>query len=193
MRLLLACSLVSLAACGPGGLTTDAGADACKGAAKTPANLLDNPGFECDSAEWGAVSGYGKFGYVAGGRAGRAGQVTVEQLGGRLVYTKDFAPNAGNKTFCFSAWLKGTAPFMRLRVLREFSGNVQEVQFSEQIFSDWRRIPTLKVEGLDAPKLTLLFEVQTNRADGQSATAGQTMLLDDVDVWESSANCGESR
>lgn len=191
---LLSSMLLALAAgCGPANPTADAGADPCKGAAKTPANLIDNPGFECDSGEWGAVAGYGQFAPVAGGRAGRAGQLTVEQLGGRLVYAKDFAPDAGSKTFCFTAWLKGTAPFMRLRVLREFPGNVQEVQFSEQIFSDWRRIPPLKVEALNAPKLTLVFEVQTNRADGQSAQAGQTMLIDDVDVWESSASCAESR
>lgn len=185
--------LALVAGCGPIDVTADAGTNACKGPAKTPANLLDNPGFECDSGEWGGVPAYGKFGYIAGGRSGRAGQVTVEQLGGRMVYAKDFAPNAGTKTFCFTAWLKGTAPFMRMRVLREFSGGVQEVQFSEQVFSDWRRIPTLKVEGLDAPKLTLVFEAQTNRADGQSAQPGQTLLIDDVDVWESSANCAESR
>ena len=80
-----------------------------------------------------------------------------------------------------------------MRVLRDFDGSVQEVSFSEQIFSDWRRIPTLKVTGDNAPKIQLVFEVQTNRTDGQSAMAGQTMLIDDVDVWESSNNCSESR
>jgi hypothetical protein len=82
---------------------------------------------------------------------------------------------------------------MRMRVLRDFNGRVEEVAFSEQIFADWRRIPTLKVEGLNAPKVLLVFEVQTNRGDGQNAMAGQTMLIDDVDVWESTSNCTESR
>lgn len=190
--LVLSSTLAVLAACGPASSTPDGGG-ACAGAVKTPANLIDNPGFECDSGEWSAVPSYGKLELVPGGRSGRAAQVTVESLGGRLVYGKEFAPNPGNKTFCFTAWLTGTAPFMRLRVLREFSGSVQEVQFSEQVFGDWRRIPTLKVDGQNAPKLTLVFEVQTNRTDGQSATPGQTMRIDDVDVWESSNNCTESR
>jgi hypothetical protein len=82
---------------------------------------------------------------------------------------------------------------MRMRVLRDFNGSVQEVAFSEQIFSDFRKVPTLKVTGENAPKLQLVFEVQTNRGDGQNAMAGQTMLIDDVDVWETSNNCMEAR
>lgn len=177
-------------ACGPMNPMPDAGNNACNGAAKTPANLIENNGFECDGS-WSQV--YGTFETVTGGRTGKAGQVTVTAAGGRFAYGKPFAENAGSKTYCVSAYLKGTAPFMRMRVLRDFDGSVQEVSFSEQIFSDWRRIPTLKVTGENAPKIQLVFEVQTNRTDGQSAMAGQTMLIDDVDVWESSNNCMESR
>lgn len=183
-----------LAACGPMTVVPDAGGGgACRDTTKTPANLIENPGFECDSspAEWSPI--YGTLELAAGGRSGRAAKVTVNQAGGRFAYTKVFAPDAGTKTFCFSAWLQGTAPFMRLRVLRDFGGSVQEVAFSEQIFSDWRRIPTLQVTNDNAPKLQLVFEVQTNRSDGQNAPAGSVMLIDDVDVWESSANCSETR
>ena len=186
--------LVSLAGCGGPVGGTDAGVDAgCRDTSKTPSNLLENPGFECDEspAAWSGV--YGTFELAAGGRSGRAGQVTVNQAGGRFAYTKTFAPDVGNKTYCFSAWLTGTAPFMRMRVLRDFGGSVQEVSFSEQIFPDWRRIPTLKVTGDNAPKLQLVFEVQTNRTDGMNAMPGQTLRIDDVDVWESSSNCAETR
>lgn len=184
--------LALLAACGPATGAPDAGG-ACGGPSRTPANLIENPGFECDSGEWSAVSGYGTVDLVAGGRTGRAGQVTVEALGGRLLYGKDFAPNPGTKTFCFTAWLSGTVPFMRMRVLRELPGGVQEVQFSEQVTSDWRRIPTLQVDAQSAPKLVLVFEVQTNRTDGQNGQPGQVLRIDDVDVWESTTRCMESR
>lgn len=195
MRALLVGTLCLLG-CGSGPSTPDAGSGACLDTSKTPSNLIENPHFECDSsaAEWAAVSGYGTLELAAGGRTGRAAKVTVGGLGARLQYTKAFAPSpAGNKTYCFSAWLSGTAPFMRMRVLRDFDGSVQEVAFSEQIFPDFRRIPTLKVTADNAPKLLLVFEVQTNRPDGQNGMAGQTMLIDDVDVWESTANCSESR
>jgi hypothetical protein len=180
--------------CGPMMNVPDGGMNTgCRDTSKTPANLLENPAFECDSspAEWSGI--YGTLELVAGGRSGRAAQVTVNQAGGRFAYAKDFAIDAGNKTFCFSAWLKGTAPFMRMRVLRVLSGSVQEVAFSEQVFSDFRKIPTLKVTNDNAPKLQLVFEAQTNRGDGQNAMAGQTIVIDDVDVWESAANCTETR
>lgn len=187
---LVAC--VTLSACGPAMTTPDAGG-VCRDGVKTPANLIENPGFECDGSEWAAVSTYGTFDF-APGRTGRAGRITFGGLGGRLQYTKSFAPSpAGNRTYCFSAWLSGTAPFMRLRVLRDFDGSVQEVSFAEQVFPEFRRIPTLKVTADNAPKLILLFEMQTNRTDGQNAVAGHTMLIDDVDVWESTTNCAESR
>ncbi|MDP2273317.1 MAG: hypothetical protein Q8N23_08715 [Archangium sp.] len=194
MRLSLLTLSVALFACGPTPVVPDAGSPlGCRDTAKTPANLIENGAFECDTSppEWSAV--YGTFETVSTGRSGRAGQITVNPAGGRFAYSKDFAVDAGNKTFCFSAYLKGTAPFMRMRVLRVMSGSVQEVAFSEQVFSDFRKIPTLKVTNDNAPKLQLVFEAQTNRSDGMNAMPGQTLLIDDVDVWESAANCSETR
>lgn len=194
MRLSLLTLPAVLFACGPAPVAMpDAGPLGCRDASKTPANLLENGAFECDNSplEWKAV--FGTFELVSGGRSGRAGQVTVNQAGGRFAYNKEFAVDGGNKTFCFSAYLKGTAPFMRMRVLRIVSGGVQEVAFSEQVFSDFKKIPTLKVTNDNAPKLQLVFEAQTNRSDGMNATPGQTLLIDDVDVWESAADCSETR
>jgi hypothetical protein len=172
------------------------GGGGCRDTGKTPANLLENPGFECDStpAEWSAV--YGTLELAAGGRSGRAAKVTANQAGGRMAYATDFAVDAGSKTFCFSAYISGTAPFMRMRVLRVLNGGVQEVAQSDQLFGDFRRTPLgqpLKVTNDNAPKLQLVFEVQTNRSDGMNAKPGDTLLIDDVDVWESAANCTETR
>lgn len=185
---------IFLLGCGPQMQVPDAGGGGeCRDLTKSPANLLENPGFECDSspATWNKV--YGALDFVAGGRSGRAAQVTVDASGGRFAYAKDFAVDAGTKTFCFTAWLKGTAPFMRMRMLRVLNGAVAEVNFNQQIFPDWRRIPTQFITNDNAPKLQLVFEVQTNRTDNQNAMPGQIMLIDDVDVWESSANCSEAR
>jgi hypothetical protein len=190
MRSALPGLVLMFVACGPATPTPDAGG-ACLDTGKTPANLIENARFECDSMDWSGI--FGTLELASGGRSGRAAKVTVNQAGGRFAYAKAFTPNPGTKTFCFSAYVSGTAPFMRMRVLRDFNGSVQEVAFSEQIFSDFRKVPTLKVTGENAPKLQLVFEVQTNRGDGQNAMAGQTMLIDDVDVWETSNNCMEAR
>lgn len=194
MRLLSLMLPVVLFACGPTPGLPDAGSPSgCRDTSKTPSNLIENGAFECDTSplEWSAA--YGTLELVTGGRSGRAAQITVNAAGGRFAYTRDFAVEGGNKTFCFSAYLKGTAPFMRMRVLRVSSGSVQEVAFSEQVFSDFRKIPTLEVTNDNAPKLQLVFEAQTNRSDGMSATPGQTLVIDDVDVWESTTRCKETR
>jgi hypothetical protein len=194
MRFPLLTFAVVLSGCGQMMVVPDAGSPTgCRDTTKTPANLLENAAFECDStpAEWSAI--YGTLRLAEGGRTGRAAEITLSQAGGRFAYTKEFAVDGGNRSFCFSAWLKGTAPFMRMRVLRVLSGSVQEVAFSEQIFSDWRKIPTLKVSNDNAPKLQLVFEVQTNRTDNQNGMPGQIMMIDDVDVWETTGNCTETR
>ncbi|MDP1824152.1 MAG: hypothetical protein Q8L48_12945 [Archangium sp.] len=184
-------------ACGPTTVAPDAGTPAgCRDTSKTPANLLENPGFECDTmpSEWSAI--YGTLELVAGGRSGRAAKLTASAAGGRMAYAKEFAVDSGMKTFCFSAYISGTAPFMRMRVLRVLNGGVQEVAQSDQLFGDFRRTPLgtpLKVGNENAPKLQLVFEVQTNRSDGMNAVPGDTMLVDDVDVWESNTSCAETR
>ena len=197
MRAFLVSVPVFFFACGPmvKGAPDAGGQDLCNGPAKTPANLIENGGFECDlsPAAWAGSSIYGTFEIVDGGHSGRAGKVTVNAGGGRMSYAKDFAVDAGMKSFCFSAFLSGTAPFMRMRVLA--GGTNQEVDQSDQIFSDWRRLPlgtALEVPNNNATKLQLVFEVQTNRAT-QNALPGDTMLIDDVDVWESSTHCMETR
>ena len=185
--------LLIFVACSPPPPGPDGGVDAgsCRDTAKTPPNLLQNPGFECDSspAEWSAV--FGTLELVPGGRSGRAARLTTATRGS-FRYSQEFAVDAGTRTFCFSAWRQGTAPFMRMKV---FQGTgATGIEFAEQVFSDWRKIPTLRVPNDNASKLQLVFEVQTNRTDGQSAMPGDTLLIDDVDVWESSsADCRENR
>ena len=187
--------LALLCACGPMNGTPDAGPGNCLDSSKTPSNVIENPHFECDTspATWsGGI--YGAFELVAGGHSGRAGQLTVKDaLGGRFSYAKEFAVDAGMKTFCVQAWAKGTAPFLRMRVLRSPMNTA--VEQSDQIAAEWTKVPLrpFSVTTDGAAKLELVFEIQTGRTDGQNGMVGQTLLIDDVDVWESSANCAEPR
>jgi hypothetical protein len=183
-------------ACGQPTPISDGGGGACVDTFRTPANLIENWSFECGAEKWGAV--FGSFDVAAGeGRNGSAaGRLTVGSAGGRVAYVPPVATELGTRTFCATAWVKGTVPFIRVRLLRDFGGSVQEVQFNEQLSGEWKRTPPsnpLRLTGDNAPKLLLVFEAQTNRSDGQNAEPGQTLLIDDVDVWETSGTCAEVR
>jgi hypothetical protein len=193
--LLLLLLLLSLGCSPPMNVPDAGGPSGCKDTSKTPANLVENPAFECDTtpAEWRALKGTLEL--VVGGRSGRAAKLTVDQTGGSLLYTKDLAVDAGMKKFCVSAYISGTAPFMKTVVLQT-GGTMLRIEQADQLFGDFRKTPLgrgLEVPNGNATKLQLLFEIQTNRTDGQSATPGQYMLVDDVDVWETMGNCGETR
>lgn len=184
-----------LAACSPPMNVPDAGPGGCKDTSKSPANIVENWAFECDTtpSEWRALAGTVEL--VAGGRTGRAAKLTVDQTGARMLYTKDLAVDAGMRKFCVSAYISGTAPFMKTQVLQT-GGTMLRIEQADQLFPDFRKTPLgrgLEVPNGNATKLQLLFEIQTNRTDGQSATPGQYMLVDDVDVWETMGNCGETR
>ncbi len=195
MRASLLLVFVVLVGCGPTGPGPDAGVT-CRDTARTPASLLENFNFECGAAPWAAV--FGTFDVAAGeGRGGgAAGRLTVTSAGGRFSYAPAALTNGGTKTYCVAAWVKGTVPFIRMRALLDFDGRVQEYSFSEQLSAEWKRTPPvnpLKVPNDNAPKVLLVFEAQTNRTDGQSAQPGQTLLVDDVDLWETTGDCREPR
>lgn len=184
-----------LLACGPAGPGSDAGTS-CRDTARTPASLLENWNFECGASPWAAV--FGTFELAAGeGRGGgAAGKMTVTSAGGRFTYQPAALTAGGSKTYCLSAWVKGTVPFIRMRALLDFDGRVQEYSMSEALGPDWKKTPPsnpLRIPNDNAPKLLIVFEAQTNRTDGQSAVAGQTLFVDDVDLWETSGTCTEAR
>ena len=183
--------LLCFVSCSEAGPTGPTGA--CT-SAKTPPNLLENASFDCTEVTdaWEAAFG-STFNIVAGGRTGMAGQITVTELGGRVVYAKEFALNAGTKSYCVTAWVKGTAPQMRMRVVRDFGGSASEETMSAPVTADWSQVPVIKAGNLNAPRLQLVFEAQTNRTDGLNAKVGDTLLIDDVDLWETTGNCQTTR
>jgi hypothetical protein len=184
-------ALALLAACGPtnGSLDGGGGGSACA-PLKSPPNLLVNPGFDCagKETEWGAV--YGDYALVSGGRSGNAGQVTVTNaIGGRFGPVNPVATASKATTYCATAWMKGTAPFANLKLFRETDTNPP--QFSSPIDAAWIRLPPSLVLSETAPageKVYVLF------ATDNRAHLGDTLIVDDVDVWESaSGKCDESR
>lgn len=179
-------------ACGGGSSSPDAG-DACAGPAKTPANLVKDPGFECaSSTTWGPA--YGDYAVVADAHAGsHAGQVTVGSGGlGQFGSADAVFTNAGatQKTLCAVAWMKGSSPNGRLSVMVDTGGGGQEYTFTSPLGASWIRLPlstNLEVPVPAGGKVYLKFVAR----DG---SAGQTALVDDVDLWESTtAHCSETR
>lgn len=199
LRVLALCSL-ALIACGPpasGGPDGGGGNDACRDTSKSPANLVANPGFECGGAaptEWSPI--FGTLDMVSDApRSGtRAAKLTMtDALGGRFAYAVN-VPTGGTKTWCFNAWIRGTAPHMRLAVMRDDN---TRVDFSSPVAAAWALVkPTkaLDVANQGSSKLVFFFEMQTTRGDNMNAKPGDTLFVDDVDVWESpSGSCAETR
>lgn len=188
---------LALVACGPPtNVTPDAGGgDACKDTAKMPPNLVSNFGFECGGAspaEWSPV--YGSLELVTDTPHGgtRAAKLTMtDALGGRFAYAPNLA-TGGTKTYCFNAWIRGTAPHMRLAVLRDDN---TRVDFSSPVPATWTLVKPSKpldVANNSSPKLTFFFEMQTTRGDTMNAKVGDTLFVDDVDVYESvTGNCSD--
>jgi hypothetical protein len=154
--------------------TPDAGG--C-GATLTPPNLIANGGFECGAgSEWGAQ--FGDFAVVSGGHASdHAGQLTVaSDAQGQLGYESTVVASTSGNTYCVHAWVKGTVTAVRMEVVP--SGQT----FSTPVGSDWLRAPpttNLEIPTTKGSSLSLRFRVQNGQA-------GQTLLVDDVDFWESS-------
>lgn len=189
-------ALLVATGCGGGGGASDGGADG--GGCTTAGNLVVNAGFECGGdapAEWTPV--YGKLEFPSGdAKSGqRAAKLTMENaLGARFAYAMDLVTNGGTKTYCVTAWAKGTAPYLRIRVLRDDGTGVE---FNSPVPAAWERVPpsiTVQTPNQNAATLQLVFELQTGRSDGQNAVPGDVLFIDDVDAWESpSGRCDEVR
>jgi hypothetical protein len=188
-----------------GGLANDAGTDAgvsdagwghCVPAA-SPRILVDDPGFECGGGTWLATAG--TLTMVADAHTGHwAAQVTADTLGAALAPKDVVVSDGGIDIFCFTAWVKGTVPFLTYRVLRnDLLGGAEEFDFKTSVTNTWQRVPPsiiFSVQSLNNTTLRLALEAQMTRSDGGNAQPGQVLLVDDVDVWHSaSGKCDEVR
>jgi hypothetical protein len=183
--------------CGPVAERSDAGGDgdagtlveACRDQGAVPPNLVVNGRFECGGAvpaEWGAI--HGTLSFPAEGRSGRAAKLVADDTGARLGYLVPLATATGPTTYCARAWMRGTAPSMRVSLI---SPNWL-FQSNEKVRSTWWHVPFARAELSAGERLTLLVEVQVGRADGADAKPGDVLWVDDVDVWVSATGrCDE--
>ena len=194
VRALVLVSAVALASCGsPSGNDggVDGGNSACDGPALDPPNLIHNNGFECggaNPAEWGPVFGTLDFPTGAAHSGMRNARVTAGSNGdARFAYNPDVADDAGTSMFCAHAWVKGTTPYMKMRLLVISGGNFVSNDFSAPGGgATWTRVPpsvNLNAPNNGAAQVQLEFESQTGRGDGMNSVAGDTLEVDDVDVW----------
>ena len=194
MRRLCLVPLLSWFACGPQASTPDAG-DSCQGAAKSPQNLLTNPGFDCaEPTAWQGI--YGTFETVSGGRSGNAGKLTVGAAGGRFALRAPAVLDGLGQSYCVRAWVHGTAPIVRTVLLADNGGGGTEARFAEPLTSDWKYTPPSSGLELAVPpgsKLQLFFEVDSVAGSPTKANVGDVVFVDDVDVWVSTDRCRESR
>ncbi len=182
------------AACGPAPSGTDGGAGACDGPARTPANLVHNGTFECGGAapaEWAAI--YGTWSGSADAHGGtRAAQVTASGAGGRLASADAVYTNASStpQTLCATAWMRTTAPNMRLVVMVDTGGGGVERAFASPREATWVRLPPSTALDATVPpgaRVYLRFETKDQ-------AVGDTLIVDDVDLWASpDGRCSEVR
>lgn len=182
---------VLLVACGPSSSSTGTGGgmgggtgggSACNSAAQSPANLVGNDGFECGDMGWSAQSG--DVAVATDARTGsKSMKLTASAAGGKFASTQPFVASASGKTYCARAYFKGTVSDAQLSVLESKSGGVVDHTFSTPVASTaWLRTPpstNLEVPAAAGSKLYVRFVMH------QSPAAGDTLLVDDVDVWES--------
>jgi hypothetical protein len=201
----LACLCAALLACPGPGSDPDGGGPVgeCLQPGTSPANLVQNYSFECGGdapAQWQPIYGDLTFPSGEGHTGQRAALLTASSTGsGRFAYALDLVADGGTATFCAAAGARGTVPYMRLRVLQDGvpGGNAQAFEFNAPVTAQWERVPpsiNLNVPNDNAQRLLLVFEMQSNRSDGMNAKAGDTLVIDDVDAWQSlDGGCREAR
>ncbi len=153
-----------------------------------PANLLDNPGFECGSPpnHWRAESGAVVTSESAGAKGGsRFARLSAPDGGAApsLWYDGDAVASPGTKTYCARAWMRGTASAGHLSVGRVGPGTIDYDKFSSPLTSTWTLVPpadygAMTVTTHDETKLLL-------RAHLQNPAPGSYVEVDDVQLWVS--------
>ncbi len=167
------------------------GSGNCNSAAKTPANLVANDGFECGDTGWSPQSGDVAAATDVHGGA-KSLKLTATAAGGKFASTAPVVASTSGGVYCAVAYFKGTVADAQLSVLEDKGGAVVDHTFSTPVKSEvgWFRAPpstNLEVRAAKGSKLYVRFVMRT-------PAAGETLLVDDVDLWESAdGKCKETR
>ncbi|HET6624800.1 MAG TPA: carbohydrate binding domain-containing protein, partial [Nocardioidaceae bacterium] len=150
-------------------------------------NLVDNPGFETDTAGWKGSSGTSLTRVASPHSGGWAGQLTNTNTGSttcQLNDSPDWVRPTTQSTYTATAWVKGDAAgigsTVRLR-FREYAGQVGvgSAQASVTLSTDWQQVQLTYVPS--SPGSTLDFNIIRS-----STPAGAVcFLVDDVEITSS--------
>lgn len=152
------------------------------GCLRTPAyNRVVNAGFECALTTWSVAMGTGSA--IDGGHSGAKALVLVANAQGEaLVGANDVVPDSEGQVYCARAWVRGSSPEMRLEVRPTPSGKGSA--FSSPVAStDWVSVPPGDMMRVTTPRgetLSILVKMQ-------GAAAGDTLEVDDVELWPSAS------
>ncbi len=157
------------------------------GCLRTPGyNRVVNASFECALTTWVVSTGTGRM--VDGGHSGhRALELVASVQGEALVGANDVVPDSEGQVYCARVWVRGTSPEMRLEVRPTPSG--KGAAFSSPVATaDWVSVPPGDMMRVTTPKgetLSILVKMQ-------GAASGDTLEVDDVELWPSaSGRCDE--
>ena len=189
MRVLAMVLSVWLVACGSSGGDDAGTGDGCKGSSKS---LLDDPGFECTPSKWQSI--FGDLEIVPQGRSGKAAKLTYSGgAGAKFAYAGAVVADGQGQTYCVQSWVTGTAPVVKTQLITD-TGTA--VEFAEPLTTGFTKTPPVHGLDLKVPagrQLKLTFYLPTTGGD-TAAQVGQSVTVDDVDVWvSSSGKCDEQR
>ena len=152
---------------------------------------MPNPGFECGDTGWAPQMG--TLDIVTDARTGtKAARLTATSTGaGVFAYATPILTNAPGDNYCATAWVKGTVSNAKLSILTNKSGVGTDSSFSSPVATTtWIRMPPSLVLNVPGAMGSSLY-VRLLLSQG---TSGDTLLVDDVDVWESAdGKCKETR
>ena len=152
---------------------------------------MANGSFECGGAapaEWMGVNGTLSFVTTGASDGSRAAKVVSDASGtGGIGSTSPVVAKTSGKTYCINAKAKGTAADVRLEVFGSLL-----TSFGSPLSSPdaWVRLPpTTNLEVREPADQSLYVKVHA-----QGAAAGDTVIVDDIDLWESpTGKCDQVR
>ena len=180
-----------------GGPERDGGREGALDAGDCPAmpaySLIKNGGFECTSlanaAVWKVLGGTGRYVQPDAAHSGlRALALTRAGAAEAILGQDRVVLETATMTYCAQVWARGSVPEMRFEVRASPSGKA--TAFSSPLASDggWVKVPPGEVMRVT----NALGETLSVVARSQNSAEGQTLVVDDFELWPSpSGLCAE--
>ncbi len=139
-----------------------------------------NGGFECgELSEWMGVMGTLTVTSTGAAEGSHAAQIVIDATGtGGIGSTNPVVAKTSGKVYCASAKVRGTVSDVRLEV---FGGQLTSFGSPLNSPDTWVRLPpSTNLEIREPVDQKLYVKVRA-----QNGKAGDTLFVDDIDLWES--------